>query len=615
MKNLRLKNISVCMLAGLALLIPGACSDDNDGVTSKYPAPVVTSHFPDEAFPTGIVTIKGSEFGNERTERIGRVYFGGVEATEYVSWSDNEIQVRVPEGAESGDITVWVWKNNTTSTKEFNVLPGAVISDYDPSPCYPNTDISLSGRNFEYFIERGVTADDITVEFPTETNENGVIESKAVAFDSTSITVHVPDEAKGGDIYVRFGDWQRVKGPNLSIIGDIPDYYFSLGEYVKADGNFSVGDDGVIGSTKRGAYFVYDFTVPVDGFYDIFMMSTTNQSYPCYVNVDMGTDPDEIANRAPNVDLYNQIEKLGWANMKEYSWGDFKLKGGKTYYMRIYLWAEGTSWVCNLKDVRLKYIKNPTGTPIDIDGTPAYNLYECDFNSDSMLPFSPQWTWDPNYIKTVDNCVEFYYNYAALAADNRRERRGCELISDFATTTEGWYGFKIFLPEGKFPMDQDGIIVSQLFNNGCKNSWAGHLSIDKGVLKLSHRHALVDPVVGVLGTLETNKWYDVIVYFKVGRNNKGNLKAWFGDDLVESKPAYDSGAVSFGFGHWLDDDTLDDTNSNQECIDANSYGGKDYIGSKFGLYVQNPVDITLRMDDIKALEGNPAGAFNIVRPQ
>lgn len=329
----------------------------------------------------------------------------------------------------------------------------------------------------------------------------------------------------------------------------------------------------------------------------------------------MGTDPDEIANRAPNVDLYNQIEKLGWANMKEYSWGDFKLKGGKTYYMRIYLWAEGTSWVCNLKDVRLKYIKNPTGTPIDIDGTPAYNLYECDFNSDSMLPFSPQWTWDPNYIKTVDNCVEFYYNYAALAADNRRERRGCELISDFATTTEGWYGFKIFLPEGKFPMDQDGIIVSQLFNNGCKNSWAGHLSIDKGVLKLSHRHALVDPVVGVLGTLETNKWYDVIVYFKVGRNNKGNLKAWFGDDLVESKPAYDSGAVSFGFGHWLDDDTLDDTNSNQECIDANSYGGKDYIGSKFGLYVQNPVDITLRMDDIKALEGNPAGAFNIVRPQ
>ena len=98
-------------------------------------------------------------------------------------------------------------------------------------------------------------------------------------------------------------------------------------------------------------------------------------------------------------------------------------------------------------------------------------------------------------------------------------RRGAEVTCNFKTTTEGWYGFKVYLPEGKFPMNESGIIIAQIFGQGCKNSWAGHLSIDQGTLKFSHRHALVDPVVGTVGKLEVNKWYSVVVYFKVGRKD------------------------------------------------------------------------------------------------
>lgn len=64
--------------------------------------------------------------------------------------------------------------------------------------------------------------------------------------------------------------------------------------------------------------------------------------------------------------------------------------------------------------------------------------------------------------------------------------------------------------------------------------------------------------------------------------------------------------------HWIDDDTLDDTGNNPECAGYN--GTYDALGCKFGLYVSNKVDITIRFDDLKALEGSPSGAFNIVKP-
>lgn len=82
--------------------------------------------------------------------------------------------------------------------------------------------------------------------------------------------------------------------------------------------------------------------------------------------------------------------------------------------------------------------------------------------------------------------------------------------------------------------------------------------------------------------------------------------------MVEGSPAYDSGNCNFGFAHWIDDDTLDDTGNNSECVGYN--GTYDALGCKFGLYVTNKVDMTIRFDDLKALEGNPAGAFDIVKP-
>ncbi len=248
-------------------------------------------------------------------------------------------------------------------------------------------------------------------------------------------------------------------------------------------------------------------------------------------------------------------------------------------------------------------------TQVVVEQEKPYTIYQNDFNSGtSYEPFTAGWAWSPNYIKVTNKCLEFYYNQEALDNDNRRERRGAEVVCDFRCPQSGWYGFRIFLPEGKFPKEVDGSIFCQLFNDGDRNSWAGHLSLNHSTVVASHRHALVDPKTGTVGTVEWDKWIPFVVYFKVGLNNKGRIRVWMGDDMREEAPAYDSGPVNFGFGDWIDDDTLNDVVS-----DDNPKA--DYIGAKLGLYVSSGGDRTIRFDDIKLIEGNPANAFNIVRPK
>lgn len=595
------------------LVLTGFCGvscTDEEEVGQKYPVPTITEFSPSEGLPTAVVTIKGADFGSERTERIGRVYFGGVEATEYVSWSDTEIQVRVPDGGVTGPITLWVWKNHTETTEQFICVPGADIMDITPSPAFPGGTIEITGRNFQYFLDKGLTASDVMVEFVTE---EGTAVVPAKDFTATTVVADVPVNAKGGTVSVSFGDYQKVVGPELPLAGDIT---FVFSEYVETSGTIAVAD-GNIDSTKDGAYVIYKFTSQATGLFDIYTMAATTKDGSS-LNVNIGDNLNTLKTQTLKDELTKELVNGGsWTNDSKSVYGPFYLEEGKEYYLKLTFLQENTgTWVGNVHEMGLTLSSNQDQTPVNPGGNGSdvdYVIYQHNFNSGtSYYPFRDAWAWEPNYIKIVDQYLEYYYNHEALEADDRRERRGCEVTCDFKTTTEGWYGFRIYLPEGKFPMNESGIIIAQIFNQGCKNCWAGHVSIDKGRLKLSHRKAMIDPTVGDLGELETNKWYPVVVYFKAGRNGKGRLKAWVGDNMVENSPIYDSGSCDFGYGHWIDDDTLDDTGTNPECSGYN--GTYDALGCKFGLYVTNKTDITIRFDDIKALVGNPIGAFDIVKP-
>ena len=204
--------LSVLLLS--TVFMGTACSDDNDETgLNKYPAPTITEFYPNDGYPSSIVTIKGANFGKERAERIGRIYFGGIEAKEYTDWSDTEIKVRVPDNAMTGNITLWVWKNHTETASEFTCIPGAEIISITPNPTFPGTTITLMGKNFQSFIDKGLTPADIIVEFKAD---EGVVTSVCKELTETTLTVDVPSNAVGGNISVKFGELQKVTGPELA---------------------------------------------------------------------------------------------------------------------------------------------------------------------------------------------------------------------------------------------------------------------------------------------------------------------------------------------------------------------------------------------------------------
>ena len=385
----------------------------------------------------------------------------------------------------------------------------------------------------------------------------------------------------------------------------------TLTDYVTTGGTISI-DGGGIGSTRNGAFAIYRVTVTETGLYDAFALFGSKYDGSS-LSVDMDIDADVLAGRLTEPPLTKEVANTGsWTPSKRYTFGPYRLKEGHEYYLRLtFLQKESGRWAGNVSQLGLEWSNDQTVNnyvPVDVVTDEGYTLYALDGNDrETIYPFWRGWAWEPNYIEVRDQCFEFYYNQATLDADNRRQRRGCELTCPFRATSEGWYGFRIFLPEGQFPKDIDGSIFCQLFNNGDRNSWAGHLTLNKNKVVLSYRNALVDPTTRTVGTVEWGKWTNVVLYFRVGRNKKGCIRVWLGEQIDEATPQVKADNINFGFGEWIDD-----THLNGEVTESNEK--PDYIGCKFGLYVSSGGDRTIRFDDIKALEGNPEGAFQIVCP-
>ncbi|WP_175552654.1 IPT/TIG domain-containing protein [Dysgonomonas macrotermitis] len=601
MKNI-IKYFAIFTLLCLTSGLHTACDDDNSSY-SKYPAPVIADISHKEGFPGSIVTITGTEFGSERTERVGRVYFGGIEATEYVSWSNTEIKVKVPNNGVTGKLTLWVWKNHVETTDEFTCIPGARIQAIQPALGLPGETVTIVGSNFQ-----NVDISQIKVDF------NGSL-GTATSATNTAIDVVIPEGAKTGPVVLTFEGSQTVTGPNFTVgTIHVDDIILNLWDYVTTSGTIKVAanPENYIDGTKDAAYVIYEFTVPVSAKYNASLMASTNQTYATYLNVDIGTDALLLGEKMLDHSLSQQVTKQGWSKFEQHNYGAFILKAGTKYYLKATFLADGTSWVANVNEIKIVLAEDQSVEGIDVEGENnlGYNLYQNDFNNGTtLLPFSASWAWEPNYIKVVDQYAEFYYNQAALDADDRRERRGCELVCGFKTTTDGWYGFKIFLPEGKFPTNVDGSIIAQIFNSGDANTWAGHLKINQNKLVATYRgsaaaSAAIDREVG---TLTWGKWIPIVLYFKAGRNSKGLIRVWMGDNIAEASPTFDSGPINFAFGNWIDDNTLNGTMTPDNPV-------ADYLGGKWGLYVSSGGDRTIRYDDLKILEGNPIGAFDIVKP-
>ena len=125
-----------------------------------------------------------------------------------------------------------------------------------------------------------------------------------------------------------------------------------------------------------------------------------------------------------------------------------------------------------------------------------------------------------------------------------------------------------------------------------------HIDGEKLIIAYRGSSASTAQIDAEVSSLEWGKWIKLVINFQAGTGNKGHIRIWVGEEISEDQPTLNLENINLGFGSWTDSNTLDDS----------------YLSCKFGLYVADEHERTIRFDDLKALEGNPEGAFDIVKP-
>ena len=126
---MKIRNLSTAAIIIISLFLVTSCVDDELPVTTGPPIPVPGIEFisPASGFVADTVTITGINFGAISSQNS--VNFDTVEVkivneeNPFIKWSDEEIQLRVPEGVPFGDIKVTVTVLDSISNEvDFTVL-------------------------------------------------------------------------------------------------------------------------------------------------------------------------------------------------------------------------------------------------------------------------------------------------------------------------------------------------------------------------------------------------------------------------------------------------------------------------------------------------------------
>ena len=127
---------------------------DNDSGYGKLVLPImqvsaspqITSVSPSRVRYNQVVTIRGTAFGaNRGTSKA--IFYGGTEPSsfQYVSWSDTQIQMRVPTGARTGNLQVVTTRGSDTARL---TITSPWVRSISPQTGRTNTVVTVSGENF-----------------------------------------------------------------------------------------------------------------------------------------------------------------------------------------------------------------------------------------------------------------------------------------------------------------------------------------------------------------------------------------------------------------------------------------------------------------------------------
>jgi photosystem II stability/assembly factor-like uncharacterized protein len=185
-----MKNCFILLLLIGIMFFLTACPDpDPNPVNPPSDGPNITSINPLVGNVSDVVTITGRNFGTYRDTNF--VLFNGIKASDYISWSDTEIKVTVPQGTVTGNLSVTV--NGTKSNEVIFTISSnlsVLIDSVSPNTAKVGESITISGSGF------GITKG--TVSFSGATATASEIQS----WNNTQIIVKVPQGAVSGKLSV-----------------------------------------------------------------------------------------------------------------------------------------------------------------------------------------------------------------------------------------------------------------------------------------------------------------------------------------------------------------------------------------------------------------------------
>lgn len=173
-----------------------ACKDDEPNIVNlktENPVATIESISPTTGYVGAEFTISGTEFGIMK-DAI-KAYIGEVEL-EVLSCTENEIMVKVPDGATAGKVTVEVFGQKITTDLMFDVLGEPGVTKVEPVYGFPGDEITFRGHDL------GVSKSMYKVTF------SGVEESASIVGDPTNeeFVVKVPENAISGMISINISD-------------------------------------------------------------------------------------------------------------------------------------------------------------------------------------------------------------------------------------------------------------------------------------------------------------------------------------------------------------------------------------------------------------------------
>ena len=279
---------------GTALFLQ-SCGDDNNTNTNpinpEQNKPIITSIDPTIVFPNDVMSIKGSNFKEERAS--SKVYFNDLPVENYISWSDKEIKVAVPAITSSGKVKVVV---NDTASNEVDYT-------YDTNPRILSAGMGIASVGDPVSI-KGVNFGDSegTVEF------NSTPATKINSWTNTDINVVVPTGATSGDLIVKTADGKISKPFYFTIMTAKDPYIRRI-----TPGQFHVGDtitiEGENFGDTRGSSVVLFNSLPAANS-DYVSWSDALIKVKCPVGAVSGLLRVKVGTQASNTSPYTIIAPL-----------------------------------------------------------------------------------------------------------------------------------------------------------------------------------------------------------------------------------------------------------------------------------------------------------------